>query len=232
MPRAFTTADVVQHTTGQISVLADPGVALPNPVVEGNCGVLVIVGATQLDSPANWHILARSGTASTIAVQLGIMCRADLPAGEQSWPIQALAGTATNFAWVAEEWTNVSYAPLQGFVNAAGAGGVSSLATGSTGSFDAPYVAGIAAAAVIDGPGTGAAWPTASFSNSFTITDTLQVGTGAASNDLKLWVARRYGTLNDTGPWDTTVTFTGTMTSRSAYGCLAVLRAENYVGEA
>jgi hypothetical protein len=74
-------------------------------------------------------------------------------------------------------------------------------------------------------------WPTTSWSDSFTETEVLTRGDGSATNDLQLHIARRYGTEGETGPWTTTATFTGTMTNKSVFACLAVFRAENYVGD-
>lgn len=229
MTRAFTSADVVQSNSGQVFQI-DPGVALSNPAGEGNCGLVVVAAGTEIISPEQWHVAASSGAASN-SIQVGVMCRPDLPPADQTWAFANIGAQNTNWVWLAEEWTNVSFAPMQGSAQTTTVTAPASISSGTTASFDAPYVVGIAATFVQSNAATAFGWPTVAFSNGFTETNSLQMGDGTGGFDLRLWVARRYGTLNDTGPWSTTTTFTGDMTSKVAGACLAVFRAENYAGE-
>lgn len=233
MGRAFTSGDVVQTSGGATTgvAVANPSTALPNPASEGNGGFIVVCAQSIIDPPEQWHRVAASGAPVT-QPQLGIMCRADLPAGDQSWFFQVAAGFTTYWTWLTEEWTNLSNAPLLAASSATAAQGVSSISTGSTGSWDAPYAVGIAAVGLIVGNTEGLAWPTVSWSNGFTETDVFTRGTGTTMSDMQLRVARQYGTLGDTGSWETTATFTGSMGTKNVYACLAAFRAESYPGEA
>lgn len=231
MPRAFTSADVVQHNEGATTALIDPGVGLTSPAVGGNGGVLAIFVAQVLAPPAQWHMVA-SGTAAPGTPLLGIMCRADLPEGDQSWAFQAVSGTGTGWAWVAEEWTNLSYAPLLGGTETVGLLSATFRSTGTTGTWDAPYAVGIAACGMLSGTGS-AVWPTTppTWSNGFVETDVVSAGTGATNGDVMIRVARRYGDLGDTGGWETTCTFGAAQTGRTVYACMAAFRAESLLGD-
>lgn len=226
MARAFTSADVVQSASGQVALATDPGVALPNPAAEGNGGVIVLGSGTQAAVPDQWHLAAVGGAGS--ALVLMIMCRADLPAGDQSWSFPALAGNV-NWCWVAEEWTNLSFAPLATSARTSGALAPTSVSTGTTAAFDAPYAVGIAAVLLTTAGTGGNVWPSVSgWTNGFVQTDELAVGTGAGAAEDKLWIARYYGTAGETGPWETTATFSGAATTgKTAYSCIAVFRAED-----
>lgn len=225
MARAFTPQDVVQSVTGSAGTTADPGVALSNPATAGHGGVAVIVANTVVQPPEHWDMTSYSGTQSP---QLTVMCRADLPDQDQSWPFTAIGGGLANWAWLVEEWTNLSYAPVVAAANAAVAAAPSSISTGSTGTWEGGYAVGIAAVALTRPSGSGA-WPSVSWSGGFTETDVVAFGTGAAVGDVQLRVARYYGTFGETGPWSTTATFTGTMTGFNAYACLTAFRAEDQV---
>jgi hypothetical protein len=216
--RPFSDADLIQANAGTAAPASSASVTVPSVTTEGNAGIICMFAGTIVNSPAQWDIVA-SGS-----VLLAIMCRGDLPAGESSWPFSS-AGS-TNWAWTAGEWANVASAPLQSSAPGNFLTGATSISTGSTGSFDAEYVMGIAAFGIISSGG-GSAWPSISYSGGFTETDTLQVGTGTTSVDLYLAVARQYGTDGDTGPWSCTATFTGSMASKTAYAALAVFRAED-----
>lgn len=225
MARAFTAADVVQSASAELDATTTPGVAFPSPAAEGHTGVIFMGAQSIITPPEQWHLFG----AGVGGVTLGIMLRADLSAGEQAWTFTPVAGTP-RWTWLAEEWANVSYAPL-----AAAAGsnnGVlapASHSAGTTGTTSAPHVAVVAAVQLLSTGGT--TWPSVAWSNGFTETDVLQFGTGAANADLQLRVARKY-VSGDAGPFETTATFTGDMTAKTVNGVIVPLRAENYVGEA
>ena len=108
-----------------------------------------------------------------------------------------------------------------------GALAATSVSVGTTGAFDSLYTLGIAFAQISSTGGSG--WPTTAWSNGFTQTDAVAIGAGSGASDLQLLVARRYGTPDpaDDGPWETTVTFTGSMTAKTVTAAgMAVLRAE------
>lgn len=234
MPRAFTAADVIQSNSGVSSVaVTDPGVALSSPAVEGRSGLIVMGAQTVIAAPQQWDIVAGSGAAAG-SPQLGVMVRAGLPDGDQSWAFQALGGTSTYWSWLAEEWTNISYAPLLGTANTSTIKDPASATytIGPTGSWSAPYAVGIAALfmlVAIQSGDTPTLWPSVSWSDGFTETDVLTRGDGTTSSDMQLRVARRYGTLDDAGAWSTTATFDALTNSKNCYGVLAVLRAEDEV---
>jgi hypothetical protein len=221
MARAFTPADVVQHDSGTTPTsVPNVTASLPNPATEGNGGIMIVGFNAPATPPENWHIAA-----TPAGTQTCIMCRADLAAGDQSWVFDS-SGADTTFMWIAEEWTNLSYCPLaasSGFTTTLSA--PTSISAGTTGSFDAPYVQGLAFVFVTNVSGT-AAWPTVAWDNSFAGTDEIAIGDGTGTLHIKLYVARRTGTLNETGPWSTTATFTGSMTGKTAQGAIAVFRAE------
>lgn len=227
MARAFTSADVLQQNTGAQAATATPTPALSNPATGGNSGVLIAGATTQLNPPEQFHYGAQTGIATYGGTLVAVLIRPDLNDGEQSWTLTPPSGTP-NWCWIAEEWTNL--APT-GEEASAGSGLLSAPATaptGSTAAFDAEYVVGVAALLVFGGGSI--AFSTVSWSNSFVETDVVTIGTGLTAADTQLRVARRYGTQNDTGPWSTTATFTGgTQTGKTAYACLAVLRAEDEI---
>jgi hypothetical protein len=230
MPRAFTSADVVQADTG-----ADVGATAPTismaPTAEGNGGIIVISAQNVLAPPSQWHTLAAAGL-SDVNVMLGIMCRADLPPGETTWVFNSVGGVSGNWTWIAEEWTNLSYAPMLGSARTNQLTSVGSISTGTTGTWDSTnYAVGIAAMWIYGASGAPAGWPTCTWSNGFTETDVLTIGTGSNIGDQELHVARRYGEAGDTGAWETTCTFHTTMTTKAAHACLAVLRAESLLGD-
>jgi hypothetical protein len=232
MVRAFSTADVLQHNTGAVGGQTDPTatVALPNPAIGGNSGLIIMGAQTFLAPPEQWHMAAGAGAADT-SVQMGVMIRPDLPSGDQSWGFATSSGAAANWLWVVEEWTNISYAPLHGSARTHTSVGAASISTGTTPSFTAPYVVGIAVV-FMQGGTNAAVWSPVTWSNSFTETDVVSIGTGQASGDFQLRVARRYGTLDEAGPWETTCTFTnGADSGKVFYACLAVFRAEYHEGE-
>jgi hypothetical protein len=245
MPRAFTSADILQSVPDTAAVVVDPGVDLPFQVGAGRGGIIVMGGATILDKPSQWHYAVSAGTNDPKPAQLAIMCRADLPGGEQSWPFSAFLGASTNWAWVVEEWANLSFAPLVTAARTPNTSGTfqgASISTGTTGTWDAgTYVVGIAAVLLLNGNNQGSVWPSSvSWSNGFVETDVLSIGNnsdwGAAGsgpnwNDLQLRVARRYGTAGETGPWETTASFTGAMTNKNEFAALAIFRAESHVGD-
>jgi hypothetical protein len=214
--RPFSDDDLIQSNTGTATLVSSASVTIPSGTTEGNTGITCMFAGTAVNPPAQWDIVASA------SIFLAIMCRGGLPAGESSWPFSTPGNT--NWTWTAGEWANAAPAPLQSPAPGNFANAPASISAGSTGTFDAQYVMGIAVFGII-GAG-GSAWPSISYSGGFTQTDTAQVGTGTASGDLYLAVARQYGTDGDTGPWSCTATFTGSMTSKTAYAALAVFRAE------
>lgn len=239
MPRAFTSADVVQGTDGQPGALATVTVSLPSPGTAMNSGVLVLGAQTDVSAPRQWHPVARSGFVVG-NYSLAVMCRPNLLDGDQSWDFQTNSSDAVNaggvafWLWRVEEWLNVS--PTADLGSAATFNATPSLASISTGTTDtwdsAEYAVGIAAVLMLGNAG-GAVFPTVgSWSNGFTETNMLSDGDGSAGDDLRLWVARKYGAAGDPGGWETTATFSGTVTGKTPMACLGVLRAEHFVGEA
>jgi hypothetical protein len=201
-------------------VVTSTSVTVPDGTAEGNAGIICLLAQAIIAAPSQWDLVANPSPGFGIA----IMCRSDLPAGETSWPFSTAAG-ACNWAWTAGEWSNTAPAPLESSAPGGFSSAPASQSTGSTGTFSAQYVMGVAAFG-LSNAGTGAVWPSFSYDNSFTETDSVQIGTGTAAGDLLLKVARRYGTDSDAGPWSCTATFTGSMTGKTAYATLAVFRAE------
>lgn len=205
---------------------------MPSATTEGRGGIVVLGAQTVITPPEQWDIVAWSGTSTSYAQLVSIMCRADLPAGETTWSFSTIDGSNGSWAWVVEEWTNLSFAPI-----AADSGQTTlvvdptSISSGSTGTTEAPYVM-LVAAALLQGGSTAAVWPaSASWSNGFTETDVVTLGTGQAAGDLQLRVARYYGTLGEVGPWSTTCTYPAAQTNKTAYACIAAFRAENWAGD-
>jgi|SRR5829696_7067078 len=230
MVRAFTPADVVQSVPGTASLQPSVTVSLTNPAVEGRGGLIVMAAQLQLAPPEQWHTAAGSGSSDDIHL-LKILARPDLLAGEQSWGFATDNASQATWAWIIEEWTNVSFAPLQPSARTLQTTSPAAISTGTTDTFNAPYVVGVAAVMLTGAP-TGPVWPTScTWSNGFTETEVQSVGTGQGGTDLQLRVARRYGTLNDTGGWETTATFNATQTNRLAYACLATFRSEYQLGD-
>lgn len=244
MARAFTAADVTQHDSGTAGPVEIPGVAFSRAggAVEGRGGLIVMASQTAVLPPYQWDAVVSAGISAGVP-NLVIMARPCLPAGDASWEFRAGNSPVSEgsppgssdlayWAWIAEEWTNLSYAPLLGSAKTDNlTAGLSSISTGTTGAWSAPYAAGIAAAALI-GSASSTAWPTsASWSNGFTETDVISLGAGSAATDVQLRVARKYGTLNDAGSWSATCTFTGSMTGIIPFAVLAVFRAEAQLGD-
>lgn len=230
MPRAFTDADIVQQNPGNSGPLSAISVTLPAGTTAGKAGLIVVKTSVPLDPPNQWHTAAAG---DVTAGGLYMFCRPDMPEGETSWPF-SWAGGAPTWVWKAEEWSNVSFAPMLGSAAGTGAFAASSIPSGTTGSFDAGPVLAVAAFGILRGGGAGAtAWPTvSSYSNNFVQADDLQFGDGSLSNDLKLWIARYYGPDGTTGPLSCTATLSGTVTGMVSAGVIAVFRAERFVGEA
>lgn len=231
MPRAFTSADVVQSDARTAVAVTSPPISFA-PTVEGRCGVAVIAAHQALNAPEQWDDVTGSSI-DDVTKMVAIMCRADIPADETTWQFSSVAG-AVNWVWVAEEWSNVSFAPIVGRARTNQLTSVSSISTGTTESWAAEeFVKGLAVMWIYGGAAATAGWPTVSWSNGFTETNVLTIGGGTALGDMELHVARRYGTAGETGPWETTATFTdGVHTNKAAHACLAVFRAESFVGEA
>jgi hypothetical protein len=217
--RAFFDADLIQAGSGTAALASSASVTVPAGTAEGNTGIICLLAGTVIAAPAQWDLAARDSTGV-----LAVMCRGDLPGtGESSWPFTLLGGASGNWAWTCGEWANTAPAPVESSSSATGAGADPSLSTGSTGTFGAQYVMGIAAFGIQSSGGS--AWPSVSYDSGFTETDSQQVGDGTASGDILLKVARRYGTDSDAGPWSCTATFTGSMTSKTPRAALVVFRA-------
>lgn len=235
MVRAFTAADVVQHATGTYDPPAidlPATVSLPGTTSEGTGGLIVMGAMSAVDPPNQWHQVSWAGNVETSPL-MSVMVRADFLAGEQSWEFMPSPGSGPSWAWVVEEWTNLSYAPLLAQSHTNLVSGPASLSTGTTPTWSAPYAVGIAAITIIGGV-NAQVWSPVTWSNSFTETDVVTLGAGNTSgaDNLQLRVARRYGTLDETGGWETTITFTnGADAGKVCYACLAVLRAENKQGD-
>lgn len=230
MVRAYTPADIIQSVPGSAAAQQTINPALTNPAGSGHCGVLLICATSVVNPPEQWHTAASVG-AGGLVTQSGVLCRADLPENDQSWALSF--GGVGNWLWIVEEWDNVSFAPLVATTPWANvSGSVESLDSGSTGTWDAPYVVGVAVCGVIGGPSATSGWSPITWSNGFVETNVETLGAGQDSGGLRLHVARRYGTLNETGPWSTTVTWTdGVQTAKTQMLSIAVFRAENYAGD-
>jgi hypothetical protein len=226
--RAFTSADIVQHADGADAFTINPTLALTNPSTDGSGGIIILAAQSPLTPPDQWHAAAQAGIGGAL---LSIMCRADLPAGETTWPFTTLAGSA-NWAWVVEEWTNLSYSPIETSASTGLSTSVTNpaaISTGTTDVFSTEYVVGVAAILLNAGAGSSA-WSAVTWSNGFTETDVVSLGTGTTNGDMQMRVARLYGTSGDAGSWETTCTFTGgTQTGKTGHGALAVFRAEDQV---
>jgi hypothetical protein len=231
MPRAFTSADVVQSDPGTALSATNPGIALPNPAVGGNGGVVLLAAAGVIEKPEQWDMVIGVGLTDTSTPQLMILCRADLPDADQSWTFLPVGGAGvTNWAWVAEEWTNLSYAPLLATAFTGATTAPTSISSGTTGTWDWPYAVGIAVVSLVHGTSGAFTWPSSvSWSNGFTETDVVTLGSGGTALDTQLRVARKYGTLSDAGGWETTALFTDATTNKTVRACIAVFRAEDQV---
>lgn len=237
MPRAFTSADMVQGADGTPGPASAGNVALPGVGTEGNSGLIVMCAQTDIAPPQQWHSSAVSGT-SSIARILSILIRPDLADGDQSWTFPPASVGTPVWLWRVEEWTNFSFAAELGSARTTNVSfGLTSISTGTTGTWDgAEYALGIAAVGMLGSdPAVSAAdFPSVTgWSNGFTETTVLQQGPGGSGNaDLKLWVARKYGAAGDTGAWETTATFSAAAAGKIPWACIAVFRAEHFVGEA
>jgi hypothetical protein len=239
MPRTFTAADIIQGADGQPGALDVVTVSLPAPAIEGNGGIIVMGAQTDISPPRQWHPASRAGFTAG-SHQVAIMCRPYLQAGEQSWDFQTNSSDPVNpggvafWLWRVEEWSaNLSPAAVLGDAATFNATpSLASISTGTTEAWDpAECAVGIAAVLMLGNAG-GAVFPTVgSWSNGFTETDMLTEGTGSQGDDLRLWVARKYGDPGDTGAWETTATFSGTVTGKTPMAALAVFRAAYYEGE-
>jgi hypothetical protein len=232
MPRAFSDDDIVQSTPGSVFQSGAPiSVTLGSATTAGHAGIIVLTCQNIMNPPEQWHLMAQSGAGGQASPQGGIACRVDLPAGETSWSFSPMSGSP-GWAWVVQEWTNVSFAPIA--ATPAGnwaAGGSASYSTGSTGEFSGLYVMAIAYLG-INSTGT-TPFSAGSWSNGFVEQHVVETGDGTTAADLQLRVARRYGTPSDSGPWESTFTFTnGADATKSALSVgMAVFRAENHAGD-
>jgi hypothetical protein len=217
--RPFSGADLVQANTGTAALASSVSVTVPAGTAEGSAGIIAMFAQTPIAHPSQWDTVA-----SAQAGILTIMCRGDVPAGESSWPFTPVGGSP-NWAWTVGEWANTAAAPAESSAAANGVPGDTSVSTGSSGTFSAQFVMGVAAFGIVNA-GVNAVWPAVSYGSSFIETDSVQVGTGTASGDIHLSVARRYGTDSETGPWSCTATFTGDMTGKTPYAALVIFRAQ------
>jgi hypothetical protein len=219
--RGFSDADLIQSNGGTATAVSTVDATVGAGTAEGNAGLIVVHAASVSNSPANWDPVVTD----TGGGLQKIFLRADLPAGESLWTFTAAA--AGSWLWTVGEWANFAAAPLQGSSTAFTGIAPATSSTGSTGTFSAQFAVGVAAFTIINGSASAAVWPSAvSYDNSFTETDSLQIGTGTGVGDRWLKVARRYGTDSDAGPWSCTATFTGSMANKSVYATLAVFGAQ------
>jgi hypothetical protein len=232
MARAFTSADIVQHADGADTLVTSPSLALPSGSAEGSGGLIVMGALNAIASPENWDMPAGAGASAVSGFQVAIMCRADLPAGETTWPFVVVGGGSSYFVWLAEEWSNLAYAPVGADANTNLVTNPASISTGTTGSAEPAFYVAVAAVFMTGGASSGV-WPSSvTWSNGFTETDVVSIGSGAGVQSFQLRVARKYETDVSTGTWETTANFGATQTNKTAYACLAVFRAESYPGEA
>lgn len=233
MARAFTSADILQHADGSDSIATSPTtLALPSASTEGNGGLIVMGVLNVLTPPEQWDMSAGAGVSATSGYQLGIMCRADLPPGETSWPFTVLGSGSSYWVWVVEEWANLSFAPLGASAQTNLATNPATISTGTTGSAEPAFYVAVAAVFLTGGASSGV-WPASvTWSNGFTETNVISIGTGVGAQSLQLRIARKYETDVSTGTWETTADFGATQTNKTAYACIAVFRAESYPGEA
>jgi len=236
MARAFTSDDTVQSVPG-----SDTATTTVSPTLsatrDGSGGIIIMGALATIGSPPNWHFAGWGASVAYSSRLVAVMCRADLPAGETTWPFVVSDGsTLASWVWVAEEWTNLSYAPLASQSTGTGlTGSPTALTAGPSDTFTAEYVVGIAALMVGGSAGATSPFSTVTWSSGWTETDVVTVGTGQnpVTADIQLRVARRYGTQDETGPWSVTATFDGgTQTGKTSGLCMAVLRAENFDSDA
>lgn len=241
MVRAFTPADVTHHNEATVLATESPAVGFTRGAVEGRGGIVVLGAQSTLNAPFQWDPAVFSGFGAG-ANMLLIMSRPWLLDAEQTWTFKASGtaiaesdtGVTANWCWIAEEWDNLALVgPHASASNPDATYGKMACSTGTTAALTADYVVGIAAVMVQASDIGSAGFATsASWSNSFTETDVLTIGAGTSSQHIQLRVARRYGTLGETGPWETTCTFAGsTMANMASFGALAVFEAARLVGD-
>lgn len=231
MPRAFSDADLLQWQTGEAIDTPTLAPSLTNPTAVGNAGIIVLGGANAFDPPEQWDPVAGSPESFPRA---SVLVRAGLPGGETSWTFSGVGGANTYAKWEIHEWRNISFCPLVAYDNEAMVIGPASVTLSAAQiGLGTNYTMAIAALGIIGGTNATSVWSGVSWSGGFAETSAQAFGTGMDVGSFQLRVARRYGTQGETGPWTTTATFVdGVQTQKIVYACLAVFRAENFVGEA
>lgn len=229
MPRAFTDADLVpgQFADGSSASAATLTVSLPAGTTEGNTGIAVIKAQTSMASPDIWDKSADTGAAGGLV----IFTRPGLTAGENDWVFNSFSGSP-QWVWRAEEWTNVSLSAVASSAITVTVNAPTTLSSGTSGSVDVPFVMCVAAFVLQRGTAGASSFPAFSaFSNGFVEVpgSPFDFGTGPASGDMRMAVARYYGTENETGPFECTATVTGVSTNFIGYAAIAVLRATDDV---
>lgn len=223
--RPFTDDDIVQADDGSAVPVADVDVTLPAGTTEGMSGIIYMKTATGLDPPEGWE----KATENAI-VAFSLFHRIGLPAGETSWFFDALGAGVPPWVWRVEEWRNLGrqVTALSAWTGAPGA----TASTGTSAGWTAPYVLGVAAFAVQKNATNGVLFPTFSDpTNGFAAAGIYDIGTGATALDMRMMIAHRFGTLDEAGGWESSVSFTGTMTNFNSVAAMAVYRAEE-AGEA
>ena len=233
MVRAFTSGDVVQGKSGSATAVVDAGHSLDAATTAGHCGIIFEMAQTTLDTPAQWDLVIGAGSSDEFW-QVGLCLRADLPAGESEWEIRSVGELATQWAWRAEEWSNVSNAPVLATARRnATTEGETNIPLGPTSpTLDTAELAALLVLIGIHSTG-GAAFPaTASYTNDFTETHVIQNGDGTGSAHVQLRIARKLLTSPETGPWSTTIDFGAqSMSGKNVYTCMAALRPQRHSGD-
>lgn len=228
--RAFSDADLIQGKDGTAGtsgagVVDTALLTLDSPTTEGST-LLVVMKTSALtpDTGQGWD----QNVAETTALGLMVYSRADVPAGETSWTWTSTAA-AQVWTWRIEEWANVAWVPLETSAAHYEGANPTAWATGNSGAIATQYVMGIAGFTLMRGTagagGFAAITSPQIGGHAATPVTTIDDGDGTASGDIRLAVARYYGTENDVGPWSATATASGATTNYSGQSILAVYRA-------
>lgn len=175
--------------------------------------------------------------AGSSATFLTLVSRKGLVGGENTWTIQAPAGSTDVWLWWAAELANLATVGPLTKAESHTATSVTPLSTGNSGTINpdfAPYVLGIAAFSIsTNGAGTRPGFPTISgYSLGWQALGQWDSGTGVAIGDTRLAVAVYYGAYRESGPFSCQVDLTGTLgTGYSTSAHLAVHRSMSYMGD-
>lgn len=226
MARAFAAGDLAQPANSN-SASATPSVALTlgSPTTDGNLVVAYIKSTTDLfsASDAAFDMIAKDHQSTGTRIFARVAT-----AGETSWTFTTDVGGNPNWAWWVEEWSNAEVP-----VGLVATGGLTqpspgtTLTTGTTTAAPAtyPYVLAVACWSLSIGGTTGTFPTETAVSNGFAYAGSVAFGTGSAPLDQTLYVARYFGTLNETGPWESTITLSGSIAGTTGAGAIAALLA-------